>query len=87
MNLSIRFITNTSGVEFIRTLSLESPVLPIYTGHGSLKAGFLFFVFLLWRQRGNNSPFLRPQQDRQTESVLLKKDVFGPFDLPGTDRK
>ena len=86
MHLSIHFIINTFGVEFIYTLSLEFPVLPIYTGRCSLTA-VLFFFFLIWRHRGNNSAFLRPQQDRQRESVLLKEDVFGPFDLPGSGPK
>ena len=88
MYLSIHFIINTSGVEFIYTLSLEFPVLPIYKVAALLRQFFFFFFFLLlWRHRGNNSAFLRPQQDRQRESVLLKEDVFGPSDLPGTDPK
>ena len=87
MSLSIHFIINISGVELTYTLSLEFPVLPIYAGCCSLKAVFFFFFFLLWRHRGNNSLFLRPQQDRQRESGLLKEAVFGPFDLPGTGPK
>ena len=71
MHLSIHFIINTFGVEFIYTLSLEFPVLPIYTGRCSLTAVFVFFFFSMEAQRQQFS--LSEASTRQAKGVCTFK--------------
>ena len=71
MHLSIHFIINTFGVEFIYTLSLEFPVLPIYTGRCSLTAVFVLFFFAMEAQRQQFS--LSEASTRQAKGVFTFK--------------
>ena len=73
MYLSIHFIINTSGVEFIYTLSLEFPVLPIYKVAALLRQFFFcfFFPFAMEAQRQQFS--LSEASTRQAKGVCTFK--------------
>lgn len=74
MNLSIHFIINTSGVEFIYTLSLEFPVLPIYKVAALLKQFFLFVFFFPFAMEAQRQSFsLSEASTRQAKGVCTFK--------------
>ena len=73
MYLSIHFIINTSGVEFIYTLSLEFPVLPIYKVAALLRQFFFFFFFPFAMEAQRQQFSLSEASTRQAKGVCTFK--------------